>query len=96
MINAQIVQFLQLFHLPLSDLQSDLYSYNSCKTNPNRVLNSPVFDRNSTNIVQIANLTTGGEWAAKTSQSTFSSCHNTIRIEILNCGQSCDIEMAGF
>jgi len=43
-----------------------------------------VFDRDSTNTCRIANLKAGGEGATKTAQSTYCSCCDTIRTQILN------------
>jgi len=43
----------------------------------------------STNISRITNVKAGGEGAAKTAQSTYWSCYNMIRTQILNWSQSC-------
>jgi hypothetical protein len=71
MINAQIVQFYALFHLPLSDLRCDEYSLNRCEVKPYMKEKSRVFDHNSTNIGQIAYLKAGGERAHRTAQFTY-------------------------
>ena len=57
---------------------------------------SRVFDSDSTNISRIAHLKAAGERAAKTAQSTCSSCHDTIRTQLLNWGQNGELEMPGF
>jgi len=41
------------------------------------------------NISRIANRTAGGERAARTAQSMYWSCHNTMRTQILNWRQRC-------
>jgi hypothetical protein len=46
--------------------------------------NSQVFDSDSANIGWIANLKEGGARAAKTAQSTYTACHDTVRTQILN------------
>jgi hypothetical protein len=82
------VQFLPLFHIPHSDLRSDNY-LSSCYQKPaNLAYNLHLFHSHSTNISQIANLIAGGERAHQLGQSAYSSCHDTIRTQILNCGQS--------
>jgi len=58
--------------------------------------NSRVFDSDSTSSCRIANLNAGGERAARTAQSTYRSCHDTITTQILNWSQSCEVEMPGF
>jgi hypothetical protein len=57
---------------------------------------SRVVCSNSGNIGCIPNINAGGERAAKTAQCTYSSCHDTIGLEILNWSQSRKIEMSGF
>ena len=82
------MQFLPLFHIPHSDLRSYNYS-SSCYRKPaNFAYNWHLFHSHSTNISQIANLIAGDERAHKIGQSAYSSCHDTIRTQILNCGQS--------
>ena len=61
-----------------------------CKQNPS------VFNSYSTIISLIANLTAGGERAAKTAQSTYLSYHDMIITQLLNWRQSCEIERRGF
>jgi len=58
--------------------------------------NLRVFDCDSTNISQIPYLKGGGERARKTAQSTYWSCHNTMRTQIHNWSQICEVEMPGF
>jgi len=48
------------------------------------------------NIGCITYLRLGGERAAGTAQSMYWSCHDTIRPQILDCRQSCDVEMPHF
>jgi len=48
------------------------------------------------NICQIANQKAGGEKGAKTAQSTYLSCHDTIRTQILIWSSNCEVEMPGF
>jgi len=57
---------------------------------------SLVFNSDSTNIGPIANLTVGGDRAAKTAQSTYWSCHDMIRTEKLKLSQTWELEMPGF
>jgi len=88
MINTQIVQFYPLFHLPLSDLRSDQYSW-SCYWKPAKFAeNLPLFHSYSTYISQIVNLDCWGENAHKTAQCAYLSCHDTIRTQNLNSSQS--------
>jgi len=58
--------------------------------------NRRVFDRDSTNICRIANLKPGGERATKTAQSTYWSCCDTIRTQILNWRKNCWLLRSGF
>jgi len=58
--------------------------------------NLQVFDCYSINIGWNANLEARGERAGKTAQSTYCSCHDAIITQILDHGQSCEVEMAGF
>jgi hypothetical protein len=51
--------------------------------------NLPVFHSHSTNISQIANRKAGGELAARSEQSTYWLCHDTMRTEILIWRQKC-------
>ena len=92
----QIVQFYELFHLQQSDLRSDWYSLSGSEIRANSKGNLRVFNSNSRNIGPIANLTAGGERAVKSAQSTYWSCHSTIRTQIRNCSQNCELEMPGF
>ena len=57
--------------------------------------NSRVFDSNTTNIDQIANLKAGGGRAAKTAQSAYTSCRDTIRTQILNWSETSGLAKAG-
>jgi len=55
-----------------------------------------VFDCDSTNTCQIANLKAGGARATKTAQSSYWSCCDTIRTQILISSQNGELEMPGF
>jgi len=55
-----------------------------------------VFDCDSRNTCRIANLKAGGEWATKTAQSTYWSCCDTIRTQILNWSKKCWLLRSGF
>jgi hypothetical protein len=55
-----------------------------------------VFDRDSTDTCWIANMKAGGERATKTAQSTYWSCCDTIRTQILNCRKKCWLLRSGF
>jgi len=83
MIDMYIVQFEPLIHLPLSDLQSDQYSLSNFRNGANVPYNVIWFHRDSTIIGLIANLTAGGKRANKPAQSTYWSCHDMIRTQIL-------------
>ena len=65
-----IGQFTQLHVLQCSNLRSDQYSLNHFEITPNIMQHLLVFDRDSTNIGDIANLKPGTESAAKTGQFT--------------------------
>jgi len=47
-------------------------------------------------LVQSKNLTAGGGRAAKSAQGMYWSCYNTIRTQILNWSQNCELEMPGW
>jgi len=55
-----------------------------------------VFDRDWTDTCRIANLKAGGERATKTAQSTFWSCCDTIRTQILNWSKKYWLLGSGF
>jgi len=88
MINTYIVQFYPLFHLPLADLLSNRYSFGRYRKPMKFGWNIALFRHDSRNIGRIANVKLGCERAAKTAQSTYWSCHNTIRTQILNCSST--------
>jgi len=90
------VQHQSLFHLPLSDLRSDWYSLSGCEIKAQFKRNWRVFDRDPTNTCRIANLKPGGERATKTAQSTYWSCCDTIRTQILNWSKKCWLFSIGF
>jgi hypothetical protein len=90
------VQFKPIFHLTLSELRSDRYSLSGCEISVDFNRNSRVLDSDSTNIGRIANLKAGGERAAKTAQSAYTSCHGTIRTQILNWSETSGLAKAGF
>jgi hypothetical protein len=58
--------------------------------------NSPGIILNSANIHCIAYLKVGGEREAKTAQSTYWSCHDTIRTQMLNWSEKSGLVMARF
>jgi len=88
MINTSIVQFCALFHLPLSDMRLDQYSLSGDRKLVILASDLAFFHSNSMNIGLIANLKAGGERAHKTAHFAYWSCHNTIRTQIHNWGQS--------
>ena len=89
MINMQIVQVYPLFHLPLPDLRLDQNSL-TCNRTPTNIAHRMEFlHYDSVNIGLIANLNSWGGRAANTAQSTYWSCHNTIRTQMLNWSHSC-------
>jgi len=55
-----------------------------------------VSDRDSTDTCQIADLKAGGERATKTAQSTYWSCCDMIRTQILNWSKKCWLLRSGF
>ena len=62
----------------------------SCDRKPaNFAPKLPIFHCHSLNVGRIANLKAGGERAPKTAQSTYWSCYNMIRTQILNWSQIC-------
>jgi len=71
MMNTEIVQLYALFHLLLSDMRSDRYLLNRCEISSDFQQVVWVFKSDSTNIGPIANLTAGGERAAKSAQCTY-------------------------
>jgi hypothetical protein len=90
------VQFKPIFHLQLSELRSDRYLLSGCEISVDFNRNSRVFDSDSTNIGRIANQKAGGERAAKTAQSAHTSCHGTIRTQILYWSETSGLAKAGF
>ena len=78
-----------LFHLPVSDLWSDQYLLSHYRKLAHFSWNLPLYHSHSTNISRIANLDVGGERAARTAQSTYWSCPDMIRTQILNWSESC-------
>jgi len=84
MIRTYSVQNEPLFHLPLLDLQSDQYALSRYRKPANFAENLVLFHCDSTNIDLIANLKAGGGRARKTAQSTYSSCHDMLRSQILD------------
>jgi hypothetical protein len=91
-----MLQFQSLFRLPLSNLQSDWYSLSACEIMANYMRNYRVFNRDSTNIGQITNLTLEGERPASTTQSPYSLYYETIRTELHNWSQSSDVDKLRF
>ena len=83
------MQFYELFHLPLSNMRSDEYSWSRDRKPANVAYKWHFFDIHSTNISQIANLNAAGERAPNSAHSMYWSCHSTIRTHILNWSQSC-------
>jgi len=51
--------------------------------------NEVLFQSDSTNIGPIAKLYPGGKRAGKTDQSTYGSCHDTIKTQLFNPSNSC-------
>jgi hypothetical protein len=92
------VQFLRHFHLTISNMWSNQYSFSCYRKPTNFAYNCPYFHSHSTNISRIANLNAWGDIAVRAARSTYWSCHDTIRTQILNCSQSwwnCKVEIAG-
>jgi len=58
--------------------------------------NLGVFDSDSTNIGQIANLKAGGEEAVITAQSAYTSSHDTIRTQILHWSETSGLAKGWF
>ena len=96
MMNMHIVQFSPLFNLPLSNLRLDQYSLNHCERWWCIGRKVQVFDSDYMNIGPIVNVRAWGERGAKTTQSTYRSCHDTIRTQILNWSQNCRLRKPGF
>jgi len=96
MISTYIVQHSSLFHLPLSDLRSDWYLLSGCEIKAEFKRNWRVFDRDSTNTCRIANRKAGGESTTKTAQSTYWTCCDMIRTQILNWSKKCWLLRSGF
>ena len=78
---------LALFHLPVSELWCNQYSLCCYRKPANFASNLMLFHSDSTNIGRIAILNAGGERAAKTAQSTYWTCHDSIRTQKLNWSQ---------
>ena len=89
MFSTYIVQCKPLFHLPLPDLRSDEYTLSHYRNPTKFAENMLFFHSNSMNIGAIANLKAGGGRARKTAQSTYSSCHDKLGSQIINCSKSC-------
>jgi len=70
-------------------MRCDQYALNRYRKPTNFAWHLPSLYRYSTNTSQIANVKAGGERAANCAQSTYWSCYNTIRTQILNWNQSC-------
>jgi len=66
MMNAQTVQYYKLFHLLRADWRSDLYSLSGGEMSATLIPNLGVFDSDTMNNGQIAQLQAGGERAANT------------------------------
>jgi len=83
------VQFQPLLHLPISYMWSDQYLSSRYRKPANFAENLLFFHSHSTNISRIANRIMGGERAARTAQSIYWSCHDTMRTQIHNWRQRC-------
>lgn len=55
---------------------------------------SPVFNCDTLNSGQITNYNSLGESMAETTQGTYWLCHDMTRTQILNCRQSCKVQIA--
>ena len=89
------MQFLSLFHLPLSDLRYNKYSLGRDRKPAKFTWSLPLFNNHSTNISRIAHSNSGGESAAKPDQSTYWPSYDAIRTQILDWSQSCRNRIVG-
>jgi len=81
---------------PSFRIEIQLILLSGCQISIDFRWNSRVFNSDSTNIGRIANPKAGGERAAKTAQSANSSCHDTIRTQILNWSKTSRLALTRF
>jgi len=92
---TRIVQCHEVLDLKYTHLRSNWYTLSSSEITAHVEGMSWVFNSDSKNFGQIANLKAGGKRAGKTAQSAYGPCHDMIRTQILNWSQSYEVEMPG-